>query len=134
MSIISLFKPVKKKSSPRSLLIRKLDALQSKKVREIAGHRCQRCGKTSQVYHHHLFTKTRLSTRWNVANACVLCFFCHRWAHSAGEEFRHWVLTWMPEKEYDALYLKSQMRGGYKDADLIWLYNYMKNDMKKGAA
>jgi hypothetical protein len=54
-------------------------------------------------------------------NGVSLCFHCHRWAHSAGEEFRAWVLTWMPQGEYDQLYLWSQMRGGFKTIDLEWM-------------
>ena len=124
MPILTLFKKSIQKKSRRSSLIKALDALVSRQVRERDGYRCRKCGVNrsgGRVYHHHIFTKIRLTTRWDLKNGVTLCFYCHRWAHSAGEEFREWVLTWMPAAEYESLYLKSQMHGGYKECDLEWL-------------
>jgi hypothetical protein len=59
-------------------------------------------------------------------NGITLCFHCHKKAHAAPEEFRVWILSWMPQKEYDQLYLKSQMRGGFKEIDLEWLLKEMR--------
>ena len=120
MAVLGLFGKPKKEKSRRSALKKALDVEMSKQVRERDKHRCRRCGK-ERVSHHHIFTKTRLTTRWDMKNGVSLCFFDHRWAHAAAEEFREWVLTWMPQREYDALYLKSQMRGGFKEIDLEWL-------------
>ena len=132
MAILTLFKTPKRKTSRRSYLIKALDDLMSLKVRERDHHACRKCGVKKQggrVYHHHLMTKTRLTTRWIMENGVTLCFWDHRWAHSAPEEFRAWVLSWMPEKQYNELYLRSQMRGGYKEIDLEWLIR----DLKKAA-
>jgi len=122
MTILSLFKQPKPKKSRRAYLIKALDDIVSIKIRERDGFRCRRCGRIAvnknDVAHHHIFTKTRLTTRWDDRNGITLDFHCHRWAHAAGEEFRRWVLSWMPQAEYDALYLKSQMRGGFKVCDL----------------
>jgi hypothetical protein len=128
MSILSIFKEKKKPQSRRKRLIKALDDLMSKQVRERDSCRCRKCGR-ERVYHHHIFTKTRLSTRWDISNGVSLCFHCHRWAHAAAEEFRKWVLTWMPLKDYDALYIKSQMRAGFKEIDLEWLLK----DMRRAA-
>lgn len=124
MAILSLFKtPRKHKTkSRRRYLIAQLDTLMSIKVRTRDEYRCRRCGKRAEnkgeVAHHHIFTKTRLTTRWIPENGVTFCFHCHRWAHAAGEEFREWVLSFMPEAEYRRLYILSQMRGGFKECDL----------------
>jgi 5-methylcytosine-specific restriction endonuclease McrA len=116
MAILSLFK-TKKKKSRRAYLIAQIDAIVSIQVRERDGNRCRKCGR-QPCYHHHIFTKTRLATRWTLKNGVTLCFHCHRWAHAAGEEFRQWVLSWMDQGEYDQLYLWSQTRAGYRVCDL----------------
>ena len=129
MTILSIFKQKKRKRSRRAYLIEALDKITSVRVRTRDGYECRVCGgqkQTGRVYHHHIFTKIRLSTRWKLENGVTLCIHCHRWAHSAGEEFRAWVISWMGQKEYDALYLKSQMRGGFKEIDLVWLLREMR--------
>ena len=121
MTILSLFKQPKPKKSRRAYLIKALDDLVSKQVRERDGYKCRKCGRTGKVFHHHIHTKIRLATRWILENGVTVCFWCHRWAHSAPEEFRQWVLTWMTPDAYDQLYLWSQTRSGYHDIDLEWL-------------
>ena len=134
MTVLSLFKTPKPKKSKRGALIKALDDLTSIKVRERDGYRCRRCGRVAinknDVAHHHIFTKTRLTTRWDERNGVTLDFHCHRWAHAAGEEFRRWVLSWMSQAEYDALYIKSQMRGGFKIVDLEWLCSFMRSRLR----
>ena len=117
MPILGLFKKKTPKKSRRSYLIAQIDAIMSKRIRGRDGNRCRRCGR-ERVFAHHIFTKTRLSTRFVPENLISLCFHCHRWAHSAGEEFREWILSWMNKGEYDQLYLWSQTRGGFKEIDL----------------
>lgn len=130
--ILSILKEKKfrKPKSRRKYLIEQLDKIMSIRVRTRDGYQCQRCGHTpmnkGDVAHHHLFTKTRLSTRWILENGVTLDFKCHRWAHSAGEEFREWARKRMGAKAYDALYLRSQMRASFKECDLEWLLRDMK--------
>jgi len=126
MGINPLFGAKKRKKSRRSQLIKALDDLMSIKVRTRDGYKCRKCGR-GKTAHHHIFTKTRLTTRWDENNGLALCFYCHRNAHAAAEEFRSWVISWMGQTEYDALYLKSQMRGGFKNIDLEWLLKEMRS-------
>ena len=125
MAILSLFKTPKRKTSRRSYLIKALDDLISKQVRERDGYHCRKCGRTP-CYHHHLMTKKRLSTRWDLANGVPLCFHDHRWAHAAPEEFRQWVIGWFGKEQYEALYIKSQFRTSFKTCDLEWLLKEMR--------
>jgi len=135
MPILTLLK-TKPKRSRRAYLIAQIDAIMSLRVRERDNYTCRKCGQNrsaygrfgekGHVFHHHIFTKSRLPTRWIPENGVSLCYFCHRWAHSAGEEFREWILSWMDQGEYDQLYLWSQTRGGYRENDLEWLLKEMR--------
>jgi len=133
MAILGIFKKKKKKKSRKAYLIEQIDKIVSLMVRRRDDYTCRKCGRIAvnkgDVAHHHIFTKRRFTTRWLKRNGVTLCFHCHRWAHAAAEEFREWVLSWMPKEEYDALYAKSQMRGGYKENDLEWLLIEMKKEI-----
>lgn len=129
MTILSLFKEPKRKKSRKVYLVKSLDDLVSKQVRERDGYRCRRCGR-ERVFHHHIFgKKAHPATRWNPDNGISLCFVCHRNAHASPEDFRRWVLSWMGEREYENLYVKAQMRTSFKEIDLEWLLK----DMRKVA-
>lgn len=118
--VLSIFKE-KKKKSRRAYLLKALDSIVSKIVRERDGHRCRKCGRTS-CFHHHIFgKKAHPATRWNKDNGISLCFHCHRDAHASPEDFRRWVLSWMGEREYEALYVRAQMRCSFKEVDLEML-------------
>ncbi len=127
MPVLGLLGKPKKTKSRRNSLKKALDVEMSKRVRERDKHRCRKCGR-ERVYHHHILTKTRLTTRWDMENGISLCYHCHKWAHAAAEEFREWVLSWMSQEEYDKLYLRSQMRGGFKETDLMWLLTDMRKE------
>lgn len=118
---LSLLKPPKRKKSRRAYLIGQLDAITSRKVRERDGNRCRKCGRTP-CYHHHIFgKKAHPATRWAMENGVAVCFVCHRDAHASPEDFRRWVLSWMGEAAYEALYVRAQMRASFKECDLEWM-------------
>lgn len=121
--ILSLLKPPKRKKSRRSYLIGQLDAITSRKVRERDGNKCRmpRCGNT-RVFHHHIFgKKAHPSTRWEIDNGVSLCFQHHVDAHASPEDFRRWVIGFMGEAAYEALYVRAQMRTSFKEIDLEWM-------------
>lgn len=62
-----------------------LDALFSKYIRLRAKSTCERCGKTypsnSRALHcAHIFSRGKLSVRYDPRNALALCYGCHRHA------------------------------------------------------
>ena len=131
MAVLSIFKS-KKKKSRKSYLIEQIDAIISLQVRNRDGWTCRKCGrravKKNDVANHHIFgKKAHPATRWNLENCLSLCFWCHRDAHASPEDFRRWVISWMGEKEYEALYIKAQYRAKFKEVDLEW----MLKDMRK---
>jgi len=118
MTLLSLLKPKRVKTSRKASLKKSLDAIISRKVRDRDGNHCKKCGRTP-CYHHHIFGKAaHPSTRWEIDNGVSVCFRCHRDAHASPEDFRRWVISWMGEVEYEALYVKAQMRASFKVCDL----------------
>ena len=62
-----------------------LDRLFSQYIRLRAKHTCQRCGKVypskSQGLHcAHIFSRGKLSVRYDPSNALALCYGCHRYS------------------------------------------------------
>ena len=67
----------KKKLRQRSLQ-RKADILFSQIVRQRAGNKCERCGKTGTLHCHHGVVHRRyLNTRYEFDNCASLCVNCH---------------------------------------------------------
>lgn len=101
---------MKTKGISRKGLIKKLDILFSKKVREI-GY-CQRCHKTENLQCAHIFSRKSKSIRWDFGNALCLCAGCHLyWWHLEPAEAILWVGTFrnlseLQKKKNDAKPLK----------------------------
>ncbi len=131
MPILTLFKEKpRKKGSRRRYLIGQLDKITSERVRKRDGYICRKCGR-DQVGNHHIFGKAaHPATRWELDNGLSLCFFCHRDAHASPEDFRRWVLSWMGEAAYEALYVKAQMRTSFKEVDLEWMLKELRGGLK----
>lgn len=67
-------------------LKRKLDILFSQYMRKKIGE-CQFCRKKDNLQIHHIYSRNRLSVRWDENNILVLCPQCHFWAHQNPVEF-----------------------------------------------
>jgi len=75
---------------------KKLDIVWSEAIKVRAGYKCEHCGKTTNLNSHHIFTRLRKSTRWELDNGICLCVGCHMFsskfsAHKTGVEFTHWL-------------------------------------------
>lgn len=85
-----------KKKLSISSLTKKADTLWSLKVKDIWGNKCAYCWKTEYLNSHHLFTRSRKSTRWDLNNWICLCSWCHTLssefsAHQTSLEFFLWL-------------------------------------------
>jgi len=70
------------------------DKLWASLVKERDNWTCQRCLKevVGQGLHaHHIFGRSRRTTRWMLENGIALCFGDHMWAHSNPLEFHEWM-------------------------------------------
>lgn len=71
-------------------------------VKELAGNKCEYCGKTEHLNSHHIFSRSNHLLRWDITNGICLCAGHHVFstefsAHKSPAEFIEWV------KEYRGL-------------------------------
>ena len=73
------------------------DKLWASLVKEQDRWTCQRCqvffpeGRRQGLHAHHIFGRSRRTTRWMLENGIALCFGDHMWAHSNPLEFHEWM-------------------------------------------
>lgn len=73
------------------------DKLWASLVKERDSYECQRChvvypeGRRQGLHAHHIFGRSRRTTRWMLENGISLCFGCHMWAHANPLEFHEWM-------------------------------------------
>lgn len=88
-----------KKHNSISYLFKKADDLWAIAVKVNYGYRCAKCNKGNdevQLHSHHLFTRSRKSTRLDIDNWICLCASHHTLssefsAHKTGNEFFLWL-------------------------------------------
>jgi len=79
------------KSSERKKMVKKLDVLFSKFIRNRDG-KCLKCFRTDTLQCAHLAGRGNLAGRWNKNNAITLCYTHHIfWAHKEPIEFSEWL-------------------------------------------
>jgi len=106
-------KKKEKKANSSSVLTKKADKLWSEAVKIEYNYECQYCWKTEYLNSHHLYTRSRRATRWDIDNGICLCSGCHTMssifsAHRTPLEFYEW-LEWIRWSEWiSALAKKSR--------------------------
>jgi len=90
----------------------KLDTSWSLLVKLRAGMECEYCGTSiKQLHSHHLFTRSRKSTRWDVHNGICLCASHHVLgnfsAHKSPLEFTEWLYKYKGQDYIDRIRIKS---------------------------
>ena len=90
----------------------KLDQAWAKLVKLRAGNKCEYCGTTTkQLHSHHIFTRSRKSTRWDELNGICLCASHHVLgnfsAHKSPQEFTEWLIEYKGQDFIDRLRVKS---------------------------
>lgn len=86
----------------------KLDEAWSLLVKLVAGNKCEYCGKTSPLNSHHVYSRSKRSTRWFVDNGVCLCVGHHTFssqfsAHKTPTEFTEWIIEKRGKAWYDNL-------------------------------
>ena len=90
----------------------RLDVAWSLLVKLRANNRCEYCGTPHQLNSHHIHTRKKLSTRWDVLNGIYLCVKHHTGsvrfsAHDTPMLFRRWLVNYKGQQFVDDLALKS---------------------------
>lgn len=101
------------------------DGLWALAVKARAGHKCEFCGRPDTLNSHHVFSRSKSSTRHDVDNGVCLCVAHHTFssgfsAHKTPVEF----IEWLKERRGEAWYLRLRLRANqiYKpDFKLIHL-------------
>lgn len=93
---------------------KKLDDAWSIAVKLKAGNQCEYCGKQSPLNSHHVYSRSKLSTRWLLSNGVCLCVGHHTFsssfsAHKTPTEFTEWITKHRGQKWYDSLRLSAHM-------------------------
>ena len=76
---------------------------------------CQRCHtgyleKSQGLHSAHMFSRGKLSTRFDPANACALCYGCHRYLDGHPDLKREFFRLRLGDEEFAALELRSNRR------------------------
>ena len=88
------------------------DARFSLMIRERDRWTCQRCGavhdsKSQGLHSAHMFSRGKLSTRFDAENACALCYGCHRYLDTHPTEKRVFWIELIGQRRFEALELRS---------------------------
>lgn len=91
---------------------KKLDEAWSKLVKLVAGNKCEYCGKTTYLNSHHIYSRSKRSTRWHIPNGSCLCVSHHTFnsgfsAHKTPLEFTEWIIDRRGEDWYNELRTKA---------------------------
>lgn len=106
------------KKTSRKTLKNKLDKLWSEAIRK-RDKKCQRCGTTQGLQAAHIFTRSALSTRWDLRNGIGLCSGCHiYWWHKEPIEATRWIEERNGKKEVTSLLRKRWTIKKYTDQEL----------------
>lgn len=90
----------------------KLDLAWSLLVKLRAGMKCEVCFKTRYLNSHHIFSRSKRSTRWFPENGVCLCVGCHTFssyfsAHKTPTEFTYWLENKRGKNAMNILTIKS---------------------------
>ena len=91
---------------------KKLDEAWAILVKLKAGMKCEVCGKRTYLNSHHIYSRSKKSTRWHVQNGICLCVGCHVFsskfsAHKTPLEFTEWLTRYKGESYIDRLRLRA---------------------------
>ncbi|MCP4990739.1 MAG: hypothetical protein GY928_33270 [Colwellia sp.] len=90
----------------------KLDKAWAELVKLRAGNKCEYCGKRSYLNSHHIYSRSKKSTRWDTMNGICLCVGHHTFsstfsAHKTPLEFTDWLKDYMGGEKLMLLRIKA---------------------------
>ena len=111
----------KKKHNSDSWLNKQLDKLWSEVVRSKGA--CELCGRRPPevvLHAHHIFSRKKYSTRYDLDNSVCLCMSCHLYsAHRNIQEFADWVCEKIGREKLDDLRKKANTIAKYTKEDKL---------------
>ena len=113
-----------------------LDKTWAKIVKILAKNCCEYCGVGSPLNSHHIYSRSNLSTRWNVLNGVCLCVSHHTFnstfsAHKTPTEFTQWLYETKGEDFMDELRIKAHSDGKMSISEREELLLELKQQLKE---
>ena len=115
---------------------KKLDVIWSKLVKLRAGNKCEYCGKVSPLKSHHIFSRSKKSTRWDVKKGISLCVGHHTFsstfsAHKTPLEFTYWLEDYRGRDYIDRLRVRANALSKMHDFEKEILLDELKKEANK---
>lgn len=113
----------------------KLDDAWAELVKLRAGMRCEYCGKQTTLNSHHIFSRSKKSTRWDPMNGVSLCVAHHVFssrfsAHKTSVEFFLWLEETKGRDYVDRLRIKANSVSKLHGFEKELLLQELRNDIK----
>ncbi len=94
---------------------------------------CQRTYTRRNLQVAHFFTRSNLTTRWDLDNACLLNAGVHHyWAHSRRAEFRAFWINRIGQEKFDRLEIKTRCKGHIPTCNLALIREELKRKLDNG--
>lgn len=92
---------------------KKRDSNWSYMVKELAGNKCEYCGKTEYLNSHHIFSRSNHAVRWYLPNGICLCSGHHTLksdfsAHKTPADFVEWIKEYRGMEWYEDLRMRAR--------------------------
>ena len=82
----------------------KLDVAWSKLVKLKAGNKCEVCYKTRSLNSHHIYSRSKRSTRWLPENGICLCVSCHTFSSKfSAHKTPIFFIDWLKDKKGESI-------------------------------
>lgn len=111
----------------------KLTKLWGQAIHKLYNETCAVCGKRDgSMQAHHIYTRRRMTTRFDINNGILLCYSCHKGssilsAHEAPEAFFNWLKKTKGEDWLKKLRRKSEQTTKQYPIDYNNLLEKLKN-------
>lgn len=114
----------------------KLDTAWSLLVKLRAGNKCEYCGKTSYLNSHHIYSRSKKSTRWKTENGICLCVGHHTFsssfsAHKTPLEFVQWLTSYKGQEFIDRLQIKANGISKLKTFEKEFILKELQTEIKE---
>lgn len=124
------------KIKQRKGIDKKLDDAWSLLVKLRVGRKCEYCGTTTkQIHSHHIYSRSKKSTRWDILNGISLCAGHHVLsskfsAHKTPLEFVMWLTKYKGEDFMTLLMIKANATSKLFQFEKELLLEELKKEIK----
>lgn len=118
--------------TPRQKLKDKIDKIHSKLIRKLET-KCVTCNSEENLQCGHLFTRTAMSTRWDIeedGNSHAQCSGCNLRHEYDSYPYNNWYITKFGKDKWDELYARHKSTKKYSIVEMEELYKTLKQKLE----